>query len=295
MRRWAGVVLLAAALGAAVPAAAQQSWVLGTVQFEGVVTAIQPAVGALTVQVTKNGSGPATVLIQRATTLRAYAEGSAIERDNSKGETHIIHPSTRVSVPATIADFRDGDRVAVEGFRLDASRVVALTVDVLSRTITVPQPWVPGGLAVQGIVVGRSRASLTVADSSGSARVVRAAPATQVTGQRSSFGAIALGDVVQVQGVATADGTVAAQQIDVVSVNGYQVSGRITAKSPGLPRYLVLDNRLSVGVGPEAQILSGSQPRSFADLQLGQTVTVVGTPVTVGGLVVGVNARVITY
>lgn len=152
----------------------------------------------------------------------------------------------------------------------------------------------PQGVLAQGVVTGKSLNAVTVLDHSGGARLVIVPTTTVVTGQRTSFAAIIPNDVVRVEGTVNSDNSITARQIEVVFASGYQVTGRITFKSQ-TPQFLIVNNALSVNVASDTRIIAGGQMRSFADLQVGQTITVSGTPVTVAGATVGVNARVITY
>ena len=260
--------------------------VKGKVEVEGTIVAVAPASSTFTVQTTKGQTGTVVVLVQRATELKIKRKGGEDE-DDAREE--------RARVPASLADFRVGDRVKVEGFRLDDGRLLALKVEVKNRVVarTQPQPP-PQGLEAQGVVVAKSSGTLTIVEPGGASRLVIVPATVVVTGQRNSFAAIILNDTVRVEGTVNADNSITARQIEVVFANAFQIIGRITFKS-ALPQFLIVNNSTSVNVAGDTRIVSGGQLRSFADLQVGQTITVTGTPVTVGGATLGVNAKVIAF
>ncbi|MGH2360546.1 MAG: DUF5666 domain-containing protein, partial [bacterium] len=201
---------------------------------------------------------------------------------------------------ATISDIRVGDRVKLEGFRLDDGRILAVKLQIRNRRI-VGRPDFQG-VEAQGVVTSKGFNTLTVVSGNGITRTVLVTPATEVRGQRNSFAAIQTNDVVVVQGNVNADGTVSASRIEVVFASGgtafnggsTQRTGVITAKSSTGGQFLILDNSFAVNVSGDTRILWGGQLRSFADLQVGQRVMVSGDPIRVGGITVGINARVIS-
>lgn len=260
--------------------------VKGKVEVEGTIVAVAPASSTFTVQTTKGQTATVVVLVQRATELKIKRKGGEDE-DEAREE--------RARVPASLADFRVGDRVKVEGFRLDDGRLLALKVEVKNRVVarTQPQPP-PQDLVAQGVVVAKNSGTLTIVEPGGASRLVIVPATVVVTGQRTSFAAVLLDDTVRVEGTENADNSITARQIEVVFANAFQIIGRITFKSV-LPQFLIVNNSTSVNVAGDTRIVSGGQLRSFADLQVGQTITVSGTPMTVGGATIGVNAKVIAF
>lgn len=119
---------------------------------------------------------------------------------------------------------------------------------------------------------------------------------TRVTGDRASFAEVAVDDRVRVDGVAASDQSIVAATIAVISDSGVRVSGRITFISSYAPQpVLVLDDNVTVRISAETQIFSGGQVRSVYDLRVGQVVTAMGAPIVRSGIVVGVDAKQITY
>jgi len=263
--------------------------VKGKVEVEGTIVAVAPAPSTFTVQTTKGQTGTVVVLVQRATELKIKRKGGENE-DEDEGREE------RARVPASLADFRVGDRVKVEGFRLDDGRLLALKVEVKNRVVARTQPQQPPSqdLVTQGVVIARSSDTLTIVEPGGASRFVVVPATAVVTGQRHSFAAIVLDDIARVEGTVNADNSITARQIEVVFANAFQISGRITFKS-AFPQFLIINNSTSVNVAGDTRIISGGQLRSFADLQVGQTITVSGTPMTVGGATIGVNAKVIAF
>jgi len=264
----------------------------GKIQVEGTVTSLDPGSSMFTMRVTKNANRVSNesllVLVQRGTELRAAG------RDDDDDDEE------RFRRIATISDIRIGDRVKLEGFRLDDGRILALKLQIKNRRIAGRPDF--QGVEAQGVVTAKGFNTLTVVSGNGVARTVLVTPATDVRGQRNSFAAIQPNDVVVVQGNVNADGTVSASRIEVVFASGgtafnggpAQRTGVITAKSSTGPQFLIIDNSFAVNISSDTRILWGGQLRSFADLQVGQRVMVSGDPIRVGGITVGINARVIS-
>jgi uncharacterized protein DUF5666 len=279
---------VAVALAVTAPVLAGPSKVKGKVEVEGTIVMVNPASSTFTVQPAKSQAGTVIVLVQRATTLKIKHTG---DRDEDEDEDR----AERARVPASVADFRVGDRVKVEGFRLDDGRLLAMKVEVKNRVVARTQPQLPPqGLVAQGVVVAKGSGTLTIVEPGRASRLIIVPTNAVVTGQRNSFAAIILSDAVRVEGTVNPDNSVTARQIEVVFANAFQLTGRITFKG-ALPQFLIVNNSTSVNVAGDTRIISGGQLRSFADLQVGQTITVTGTPVTVGGATIGVNAKVITF
>lgn len=260
--------------------------VRGKIKVEGVVTGVSPGASMFTMRVTKHanraGSDNLVVLVQRATELKV--------RHNDDDDDDEDEHARRI---ASINDLRVGDRVQLEGFRLDDGRILALKLDIKNRRIAGPPE--PEGVVAQGVVTAKGANTLAVVGSDGVTRIVLVTAATNIRGRRNSFAEIQPTDVVVVQGTVNADGTVLARRIEVVFAGGTQMSGVITAKSSVGPQFLIMNNSIAVNVSGDTRIISGGFLRSFNDLQVGQTITVSGEPVRIGGVTVGINARVITF
>jgi len=270
----------------------------GKIQVEGVVRSMDFGSSMFTMRVTKHanrvGNDNLIVLVQRGTALRTAGRGNDDDDDDDDDDKE------RARRIATISDIRVGDRVKLEGFRLDDGRILALKLQIRNRRI-VGRPDFQG-VEAQGVVTSKGFNTLTVVSGNGITRIVLVTVATEVRGQRNSFAAIQPNDVVVVQGNVNADGTVSASRIEVVFASGgtafnggsTQRTGVITAKSSSGGQFLILDNSFAVNVSSDTRILWGGQLRSFADLQVGQRVMVSGDPIRVGGITVGINARVIS-
>ena len=295
MRKILAIVLtLALALTLVLPMAAfadkgkgkgeGSSRVRGKVEVEGTVTSVNPGALMFTMNVTKDqkrvGSSSVIVLVQRATELEVRQDDDDDDHEHAR----------RI---ASITDVRVGDRVKLEGFRLDDGRILALKLKIRNRRIAAPPE--PQGVVAQGVVTAKGGSTLTVVGGDGVTKVVLVTAATDVRGQRNSFAAIQTTDVVVVQGTMNADGTVSARRIEVVFAGGTQMPGVITAKSTVGPQFLILNNSLAVSIAGDTRIVSGGHLRSFTDLQVGQTITVSGDPIRIGGVMVGINARVISF
>lgn len=269
----------------------------GKIQVEGIVTSMDFGSSMFTMRVTKHanrvGNDNLIVLVQRGTALRTAGRGNDDDDDDDDDKE-------RARRIATISDIRVGDRVKLEGFRLDDGRILAVKLQIRNRRI-VGRPDFQG-VEAQGVVTSKGFNTLTVVSGNGITRTVLVTPATEVRGQRNSFPAIQTNDVVVVQGNVNADGTVSASRIEVVFASGgtafnggsTQRTGVITAKSTTGGQFLILDNSFAVNVSGDTRILWGGQLRSFADLLVGQRVMVSGDPIRVGGITVGINARVIS-
>lgn len=269
----------------------------GKIQVEGIVTSMDFGSSMFTMRVTKQanrvGNDNLIVLVQRGTALRTAGRGNDDDDDDDDDKE-------RARRIATISDIRVGDRVKLEGFRLDDGRILAVKLQIRNRRI-VGRPDFQG-VEAQGVVTSKGFNTLTVVSGNGITRTVLVTPGTEVRGQRNSFAAIQTNDVVVVQGNVNADGTVSASRIEVVFASGgtafnggsTQRTGVITAKSTTGGQFLILDNSFAVNVSGDTRILWGGQLRSFADLQVGQRVMVSGDPIRVGGVTVGINARVIS-
>lgn len=263
---------------------AQGPRVRGSLTVEGIVSAVNPGASMFVLRVTKPGharragSDTLVVLVQQGTELKLRG------RDDDE------HVAFRA---ASIADVRVGDRVKVDGFRLDDGRILALRLDIKNRAVAGPGPLPPA--AASGVVTAKGFSSLVILGADGIPRTVLITPSTEFRGQRTSFATVQAGDSVVVQGTVNADGSIVARRVETTFTGGATTTGVITAKSSIGPQFLILNNALAVNVSSDTRIISGGQLRAFGDLQVGQMVTVTGNPITVAGVTVAINARVITF
>lgn len=256
------------------------------VHAEGFITSVDSSASSFTLEMQRYGSGAATVLVRENTALLPRV------RDDDEQEEIPFHR-------ASIRDFRVGDVVSIDGFSLRANRILAVQIGVRSRGYgsgSFPSIDPSRRTFVQGVVISKDPRTMTIREVDGRQRAIFVLTDTRVTGDRASFSDIAINDRVRVDGVATSDQSIVAATIAVMSANGFRIDGRITY----LSRYasqpvLVLDNEFTVRVSADTQVVSGGQARSLNDLRVGQVVTATGTPIVSSGIVVGVNARVITY
>lgn len=278
----AALVLAAVAVPAALAEHGQGPKVKSKFTVQGVVTAVDPARSTLTVQLTNRGS----IKQAGASTLHVVvAAGTEIKVKFENGEEHERR--------AALSELRVGDRVKIEAFRLDDGRVLALKLEAKTRRAAgVPGPV---GAVASGVVTVKGFSSLVILGADGFPRTVLITPSTEFRGQRTSFATVQAGDSVVVQGTVNADGSIVARRVETTFTGGATTTGVITAKSSIGPQFLILNNALAVNVSSDTRIISGGQLRAFGDLQVGQMVTVTGNPITVAGVTVAINARVITF
>ena len=196
------IVLLAVALLPVSPAQAddRERAAFGRITVEGVVTSFNPSASTLLLRVTRPEwavrLGHVVVWVQRGT--RVDGDG-----DNWSGR------------PAQ--DFERGDRIKVDGFRLDDGRLLALDIDVKERAFA-PRPAV-GEVVFRGVLVARGSALIVILDSSGRTRIILIATTTRIRGLRASTGALQANDTVVVLGEANPDGTVVAREVQVTETS----------------------------------------------------------------------------
>jgi hypothetical protein len=266
------------------------------VSVEGVITAINEGRSSFTMRVLTPGhqrivgSDTMTVQVQSGTDIHIGRKGGgpALERS------------------ASVRDFRVGDRVHVEALRLDNGQFLAVRVVVQNRQVEESEEEARARTAsrgqevqIQGIVTGKGDRSLTVRQDSGKIRTVLVTSSTDITGRVTTFRAIKINDLVSVGGTVNADGSITARRIKVLVAgaagNETTVTGTIVVKNSTAARFLLLSSGTAVSVSDSTRITSGGQTRSFDDLRIGMTITVTGSPITVAGLTVGINARVINF
>ncbi len=216
------LLVAAMAVALAIPAALAQPREGGpetrgdrTVMVEGIVQAVNRRFSSFVLRVgppdQRSFTAPRLieVLVQDATVIRFAVPGpDALRRPDVYGQ---------VPRRGTLADLRGGDWVQVEGFYLTTGRLQAQMVLVQNRGFLgqVPAPF---NVVARGVVTARGFASLVVV-SDGVSRTILVSPATVVVGRRRSFAEIRPGDVVLVQGIVNADGTIVARQIEVTFTN----------------------------------------------------------------------------
>jgi hypothetical protein len=263
--------------------------VQGKLTVEGIVTAINNGGGAFTIQVTnpghtrRVGSQTFLVLVQLATELQLSGRRDDDDEDNDD--------NSGARRRASIADIRVGDRVKLEGFRLDDGRILALRLQIKNRTVAGPGQF---EFAASGVVTTKGANSLVIL-ANGTPRAILITPSTEFRGHRNWFGAVQPGDFVMVGGTVNADGSIVARRVETTISGGTTLSGRITSKSAVGSLFLILNNSIAVNVAGDTQVISFGQIRSFHDLQVGQTITVTGSPIVIGGVTVAINARTITF
>ncbi|MGH2437819.1 MAG: DUF5666 domain-containing protein [bacterium] len=283
------VVPVAAFGGKGKDAKSRAPQVRGKLTVEGIVTAVNSGGGVFSIQVTNPGharrAGSMTlhVLVQQATELQLAGRTDDGE-DNDDNTLSVLRR-------ASIADIRVGDRVTLEGFRLDDGRILALRLRVKNRAVAAPGDF---EFAASGVVTSRSVNALQIVSGS-TRRAILITPSTDFRGQRTWFGAIQPGDFVMVAGMVNADGSIVARRVETTIGGGTSISGRITSKSTAGPLFLMLNNSVAVNLARDTQVLSFGQIRSVHDLQVGQMITVTGVPLVIGGVTVAINARTITF
>jgi len=108
-----------------------------------------------------------------------------------------------------------GDRVTVEGFRLDDGRLLALAIDVRERAAS---PVFSSDIICRGVVVARGPNLIVVLDTGGT-RIIIISATTRFHGLRASWAALQANDRVVIVGQANGDGTVAAREVQVIGVS----------------------------------------------------------------------------
>jgi len=270
----------------------------------GVITAVNPAGSSLTVRVLTPGgrqlvgADTVTVLVQTGTEMHFARGDDDVDRGRS-GRT---------------GEFRVGDRVHIQAIRLNSGQFLAMRVTVQNRQAPAPVPNVGvrrqtaqgQGIQFQGIVIETGNRSLRVRQTNGSLRTVLVTPTTEITGRVSAYRDVRAGDPVEVRGTLNSDGSVAATRIIVLRPSSLRpgagatpdegaLGGTIVLKNSTGARFLILSSGLAVSVSDATRIVSGGRLRSFDDLRIGMAITVYGTPITLSGRTLGVNAVLITY
>lgn len=176
----------------------------GRMTVEGVITSVNPGGSTFLLRVMRPerprrlGLGYVSVWVQQGTRI----EGN----DDPRFE----RPWFRT--------FRPGDRVQVDGFRLDDGRLLALQVEVRDRAFA-SAPVVVSGVTFRGVIIARGANLIVIVDVGGTTRIILISAGTRVRGLRASFGALQANDTVVIVGEANADGSVAAREVQVIQAS----------------------------------------------------------------------------
>jgi hypothetical protein len=200
-------VMLVTAAGLALPARAddRESTPLGRMTVEGVIASVDFDSSVFLLRVLgperarRSGLDYLSVWVQRGTRI-----------DNNDDDNWFARSAIR--------GIHRGDRVTVEGFRLDDGRLVALAVDVRDRAFVSP-PVIVTDVIFRGIVVTRRPNLIVILEAGGRTRIILISATTRVHGLRASWIALQANDSVLVVGQPNADGTVAAREVQVVGVS----------------------------------------------------------------------------
>lgn len=114
--------------------------------------------------------------------------------------------------------FHRGDRVTVDGFRLDDGRLLALAIDVRERAAIFP-PVYDNDLVIRGVVVALAPNFVVILEAGGGTRIIIISATTRFRGPRASWSALQAHDQVVVVGQTNADGSVAAREVQVIAVS----------------------------------------------------------------------------
>lgn len=289
------VLSLAAPAGAGPSKQPGQGW--GPYAVKGTITAIDPAGMTLTVQVESALPSRGNPNPPGQRQKISAAPGTSVVVRVVTGQT-LIGVGRRNALP--FSAFQAGDRVQLWGGALADDTVAAVRIQLLGRAhgpvpagTAPPGPPLGASGIVHGVVVGMG-AALTVITDAGTVRTVTVTAATVVSehGKVAGPGALHLYDIVQATGTA-AGGALAASAIGVEfdSSTGVQVTAPIGLTVPAVEGITV--GGTIVGVHPEAFIIQGPVRLPFTALTPGRTVTVYGTPVSLGPVPFGMQARVV--
>jgi len=197
-------VLLVTAAALALPARAEdrESSLLGRMTVDGVIASVDSGSSTFLLRVLRpdrvrrSGLDYLPVWVQHGTRIDDYDDWFA--RSALRG----IHR---------------GDRVTVEGFRLDDGRLLALAIDVKDRAFF-PPPVVVNEIIFRGIVVARRPNLIVILEAGGGTRIILISATTRFRGLRAST-ALQANDSVVIVGQPNADGTVGAREVQVIGVS----------------------------------------------------------------------------
>ena len=165
-------VLLVTAAALALPARAEdrESSLLGRMTVDGVIASVD--------------SGSSTFLLR---VLRP-------DRVRRSGLDYLpvwVQHGTRIDddddwfARSALRGIHRGDRVTVEGFRLDDGRLLALAIDVKDRAFF-PPPVVVNEIIFRGIVVARRPNLIVILEAGGGTRIILISATTRFRGLRAS-------------------------------------------------------------------------------------------------------------
>ncbi len=198
-------VLLVALAGPAVTARAddRDAAPFGRMTIEGVIASVDPGSSTFLLRVFRPDGARRFSLDY----LPAWVQqGTRIEDEDDNGFRR-----------SAIREFRRGDRVKVDGFRLDDGRLLALGIEVKDRAFA--SPVVVTDIVFRGVVVARGANLIVILDTGGGTRIILISGTTRIRGLRASWVALQAHDSVVILGQPNADGTVAAREVQVIGVS----------------------------------------------------------------------------
>ena len=195
------VLVTAACLVPSAQASERDAAPVGRMTVEGVIASVDPEASMFRLRVFRSdrarrfGLDDLPVWVQRGTRV-----------DGEDGDWF---------ARSAIWGIHRGDRVTVEGFRLDDGRLLALAIDVRERAAS---PVFSSDIICRGVVVARGPNLIVVLDTGGT-RIIIISATTRFHGLRVSWAALQANDRVVIVGQANGDGTVAAREVQVIGVS----------------------------------------------------------------------------
>ena len=195
------VLVTAACLVPSAQASERDAAPVGRMTVEGVIASVDPEASMFRLRVFRSdrarrfGLDDLPVWVQRGTRV-----------DGEDGDWF---------ARSAIWGIHRGDRVTVEGFRLDDGRLLALAIDVRERAAS---PVFSSDIICRGVVVARGPNLIVVLDT-GETRIIIISATTRFHGFRASWAALQANDRVVIVGQANGDGTVAAREVQVIGVS----------------------------------------------------------------------------
>ncbi len=175
----------------------------GRMTVEGVITSVNPGGSTFLLRVMR---------FERARRLDLGYVSVWVQQGTRMGD----NDDSRFERP-WFRTFRPGDRVQVDGFRLDDGRLLALQVEVRDRGFA--SAPVAGGVTFRGVIIARGANLIVIVDVGGATRIVLISTTTRVRGLRASFGSLQANDTVVIAGEPNADGSVAAREVQVIQAS----------------------------------------------------------------------------
>jgi Domain of unknown function (DUF5666) len=189
---------------------------------------------------------------------------------------------------------RAGDRVAMWGAMTPGDEIVAAALVVATaRPQIAVQPAATGSGHVAGVVAARSDATLEVLTDAGIRHAVVLTGTTQVRAAGAAPQAVGPFDVLQIDGAVNSDGSLVATRVNVdfLSSQAAQVSGPIESLEGDLDGFVV--GETMVCTSTHTYFLHGGARLWWAQMSMGQPVTVYGVPIMAGKTPIGLAARVV--